>query len=656
MTSASSSEQSRGLGQAPSRVPPTGSGIFAEEMTEIIEAVTAFRFAGVQCRLYPEQHGPVQRAAAAAVKAFERAMSGCHFFTLAGDGSDVAVNGQVLTQRDIQGANRDIVTWLESGHLRAVGFLPGVTVDELERFLQVLIGNHARGENAALAAQIADLNLTAISVVPKSVSSEVPLRTALIDFNPAFAMAVAELRLQDQPAVMSPVAAPMVSDRSRELLASLLREPAADPAAPAPSDATPATAAEAPAASPSPRADLSDASAWADLTHEINAAATPERRSLLVVLSHWLRSREPGDIPPAMLERLEGVLAHCLQRETDAGALRTVIVMLEHRMQEKMDAGAWDGTEHYITPVLKRLAGEEEREARTILCGMLDRAGAWAVSQAMLLPADVAAEGFDRMRPLYRLLDERPLRMIIDRLKTSTRMEERFRLLRILREMGQGHVGLLVRELRSENPWYVHRNMLHVLADVGTEEALGAIGEKVRYPDPRVRAMAITAAVEIARQKALPYLAQGLEDEDPDVRARAASLAASCPQPRILQLLIRLVQTSRFGKEEPVPVQFAACTALGLFAAEEAREALLQVLKPPMLSTLRKKSSEVRAAAATALANYLPHPAVTEALQWAARERNPLISQAAVRALGQAPEPAESAPAGNPTPGIPRDR
>lgn len=630
----SSSGQSNRPGQALSMAPLAGRDIFAEEMTECIEAVIAFRYAGVQCRLYPEQNGPVQRAAQAAVKALERAMAGSHFLMLSGDGSDVAVNGHVLTQRQVQGANRDIVSWLESGRLRAIGFLPGVTEDELVRFLQALVHNYARGEDAGLTAQMADLNLTAVSVVPKSVSSEVPLRTALIDFNPAFAMAVAELRLQDPGSAASPMTAPMVSDRSRELLSSLLHEPAGI--------ATPATPATAPAAAtaaaPAPQIDLSDASAWANLSHEINAAAVPERRSLLVVLSHWLRSREPGDTPAAMLAHLEGVLAHCLQRETDAGALRTVVVMIEHRMQVQMDAREWDGIPQYVTPVMKRLEGEEEREIRTVLSGMLDRTSAWAVSQAMLLPADAAKEGFDQMRSLFRLLEERPLRMIIDRLKTSTRMEERFRLLRILREMGQGHVGLLVRELRTENPWYVHRNMLQVLADVGTEEALGAVSEKVRYSDPRVRAMAITAAVEIARQKALPYLAQGLEDEDPDVRARAASLAASCPQPRILQLLVHLLQTTRFGKEEPVPVQFAACTALGLFAADEAREALLQVLKPPMLSALRKKSSEVRIAAATALANYLPHPEVTEVLQWAVRERDPLISQAAVRALGEAPE------------------
>jgi len=637
----SSSGQSNRPGQALSTAPLAGPDIFAEEMTEIIEAVIAFRFAGVQCRLYPEQNGPVQRAAQAAVQTLERAMAGSHFLMISGDGSDVAINGHVLTQRQVQGANRDIVSWLESGHLRAVGFLPGVTEDELVRFLQALVRNFSRGEDAGLAAQVADLNLTTISVVPKSVSSEVPLRTALIDFNPAFAMAVAELRLQSPGSAASPVAPPMVSDRSRELLASLLHEPVAVPAAPT---ATSAAADALPAATPAPQLDLSDASAWANLGHEINAAATPERRSLLVVLSHWLRSREAGDIPATMLEHLEGVLAHCLQREKDAGALRTVVVMIEHRMQVQMDAREWDGIPQYVTPVMQRLQNEAEQEIRTILSGMLDRASAWAVSQAMLLPADAAKEGFDQMRPLFHLLDERPLRMIIDRLKTSTRMEERFRLLRSLREMGQGHVGLLVRELRTENPWYVHRNVLQVLADVGTEEALGAVSEKVRYPDPRVRAMAITAAVEIARQKALPYLAQGLEDEDPDVRARAASLAASCPQPRILQLLVRLLQTSRFGKEEPVPVQFAACTALGMFAAEEAREALLQVLKPPMLSALRKKSSEVRAAAATALANYLPHPAVAEALQWAAHERDLLISQTASRALGQAAEPAGSTP------------
>ena len=600
--------------------------IFAEELTEMVEAVVAFRFAGVQCRLYPEHVGPQQRAVQAAITALNRAMSVRHFLTLSRDGADVAVNGLVLSQRDVMGANRDIVSWLEAGHLRAIGFLPGVSEDELRRFLQVLIRNESLGQNAALAPQIADLGLTVISVVPKSVSSDVPLKTALIEFNPSFGMAVAGLELPQQAI---PEIAPG-SDRARELLAALMH-------APAPGEPTPEEPARKGSAAKKARTalDLSVASTCQSLIEEIDNSAVPERRSLMVVLSHWLRSREPNEIPPVLLEHLEGVLRHSLERETDAGVIRSVAVMIEHRLQVRMDAHEWESIRLFVTPVLKRLDDEREPEIHGVLSGIPERTSAWAVGQAMLLPADTTSEGFDPMRPLFTLLGERPLHLMINRLKTSNRMEERFRLLRILREMGQGHVGLLIRELRANNPWYVYRNMLQVLADVGTEEALGAISEKVRYHDPRVRAMAVTAAVEIAHQQATPYLVQGLEDGDPDVRARAASLAGYCPQPRILQLLIRMLQTSRFEKEEPVPVQLAACTALGLFAADEARDALLLILRPPLFSGMRKKNFEVRAAAATALANYLPHPAVTEALQWAAREHHPLINQAAQRALGQ---------------------
>jgi len=616
----------------PSRIPVSAAPsspsteIFAEELTEMVEAVVAFRFAGVQCRLYPEHVGPQQRAVQAAITALNRAMSVRHFLTLSRDGADVAVNGLVLSQRDVMGANRDIVSWLEAGHLRAIGFLPGVSEDELRRFLQVLIRNESLGQNAALAPQIADLGLTVISVVPKSVSSDVPLKTALIEFNPSFGMAVAGLELPQQAI---PEIAPG-SDRARELLAALMH-------APAPGEPTPEEPARKGSAAKKARTalDLSVASTCQSLIEEIDNSAVPERRSLMVVLSHWLRSREPNEIPPVLLEHLEGVLRHSLERETDAGVIRSVAVMIEHRLQVRMDAHEWESIRLFVTPVLKRLDDEREPEIHGVLSGIPERTSAWAVGQAMLLPADTTSEGFDPMRPLFTLLGERPLHLMINRLKTSNRMEERFRLLRILREMGQGHVGLLIRELRANNPWYVYRNMLQVLADVGTEEALGAISEKVRYHDPRVRAMAVTAAVEIAHQQATPYLVQGLEDGDPDVRARAASLAGYCPQPRILQLLIRMLQTSRFEKEEPVPVQLAACTALGLFAADEARDALLLILRPPLFSGMRKKNFEVRAAAATALANYLPHPAVTEALQWAAREHHPLINQAAQRALGQ---------------------
>lgn len=573
------------------------------EQTNIIESVVAFRFAGVQCRLYPEQIGPQQRAVHSAIRALNRTLSEQRLLIISNDNFGTAVNGKILTQRDVQIALHDISAWMSVGRLRAIGFIPGVSEDELLRFLQVLVGNEALGGIEDLDNRITELGLTTISVVAKHVSVEVPLKTALIDYNPAFAVAVSDSHIPEPQALVNPTATSGIN----ALLTSLALQTSA-----------------------------ASINSWKKVAGKIEQAEPAERRSMLTVLAQWLRTQQ--ELTAALGQEIEHFLLQLLLTETATTVVRAVAMGVERRMEAHMEQLDWPGICRTVTALRVRLERDEAGEVTGMLTGVLERASAWTVGQAMALPPDSPTAAYDEIRPLFRLLGEWPIQVSINRLKTSSLMQERIRLLRILREFGEGHVALLVKELRANNPWYVYRNVLQVLADVGTNEALGPIDEKLRYADPRVRAAALGAAVEIARQQATPYLVQGLEDDDPDVRARAASLAGRCLQPRILHLLIRLLQTTRLEKDEPEAVQLAAATALAQFGADEARETLLQILQPSLFSSIRKKTAPIRAAAATALTNYLPHPAVTEALQRASGNRSQLIGQAAQRALGQLPE------------------
>ncbi|HEX2948525.1 MAG TPA: HEAT repeat domain-containing protein, partial [Armatimonadota bacterium] len=223
---------------------------------------------------------------------------------------------------------------------------------------------------------------------------------------------------------------------------------------------------------------------------------------------------------------------------------------------------------------------------------------------------------------------------LINELKTNTVMQERNVLMQLLREFGDLQQPLLIQELRANNPWYVYRNLLQVLAEVGTEESLAAIGEKITHSDPRVRAESVMAAAKVAKANAAIYIIQGLEDPDVNVRARAATMVSFCPEDRVLNALLPLLQ-SRFGKEESDSVQLTAVLGLGYFNQDEARDALRQIVHPRLFSPYRKKSDEVRAAAITALAQHLPNHAAEETIKHAQSDRCPAVRQNAQRVWHQ---------------------
>jgi HEAT repeat protein/GGDEF domain-containing protein len=610
---------------------PAMTELAPEDVPLVIDAAMTVRLAGVQLRLYPPNAEIVRRTITDAVSALNKLFVNRSGLTISYDNHTIAFDGQIFQRRDLQLVLKDYQTWMAEAHLRAIGIVPGVTEDELTRFLQTLaIAEVLEGDNALhdrlMALELENIKLLGLTfqhnlnsmggggAQPQWNPVAMPTGTVTVPMGMP--------RMLPPDGMPAPLrAAPGNGDGGPSLpapLMNLLTE----------SGAT--TAATEMRGTPPPlKLDTMSPEEWRELSGMLTEANARARRMVMNGVVRMLRdtSADAAPLPSAV----DGMLTQRVAQEADLQVLRETLQAAERRIEGMTVQHNWDGIFTMLESIRRRLDNEKSPEVVTQLNEALDHIGTDTALRGLIDETIVKEpDNLERVRRVMSQLGSRALRPLITALKNASSIQERAKLMQLLREFGNIELSLLLQELRENNPWYVYRNLLQVLAEVGNEEALSAVSKMIHHADPRVRSEAVVAAVRIAREKSAPYLLEGMNDEVPEVRARAVSLVGICPQPNIEEQVLRLLQP-RMGREEPPGVQLAACLALGHFDTDSARDVLLQILYPRLFSPYRKKSDDVRSAAVAALAEHLDHPAVQHGIQQATRDRAAIVRQTAQR-------------------------
>ncbi len=605
---------------------PTSSPVTAEDMPRLVDAIQFLRLAGNKLKLYPPNSPIVQRAVRDAVVALDRLLAGRPCLVISYDGTNVAFDGQILARRDLQITIKDFQTWMSDGLLRAIGLLPGISDPELLGFMKALV-LFDLNDNRRLVDLLQELPMQQVKVL----SRESQVDTNLGGYSGGAGMPAG----YGGAGVMTPEIASMLAN-----MPAMTASPASSPPpAPAASSSSTSEAKLEPDIDPAvllANPQTVDPAMWGRLPGMVDQASAPTRRLLMSHLTRWLRDQDAQqDNTRNCPLGLDQLLIQRLNSETDLIALRETALTTERRMEQLMQMGMWEEMIALLAPLRSRSAHDENADIQRQLGSVLDRIGEGTTLRGLIDQTVQNPGSLDRARRVIVMLGERALRPLINALKESTVMQERVRLMQLLREFGDTQQPLILDELRASNPWYVHRNLLQVLEEIGTPAALETIADKLRHEDSRVRAGALTAAVRIGREQASSYLLISLQDEDPDVRARALSLVGFCPTERVLEQVLRLLQPQRLGRDEAESVQLAAVLALGHFAAEDAYLALIEILQPRLFSPFRRKSDEVRSAAVSALVNHLDKPGAAEAIQQATRDRSMTVRQTAQRISAQ---------------------
>lgn len=141
---------------------------------------------------------------------------------------------------------------------------------------------------------------------------------------------------------------------------------------------------------------------------------------------------------------------------------------------------------------------------------------------------------------------------------------------------------VLWRTLEDEStPWFVLRNVLAVVRDVGSESDYPGLTRLFEHDKVQVRAEALLTMMALAPQRASRLVERALGDAEPDVRRAAALALGTCQDPPAdaVSGLIKLLMTDR--ESDGIRLQAAASlghiAALGLDAPH--REEILNVLR-----------------------------------------------------------------------------
>jgi len=125
----------------------------------------------------------------------------------------------------------------------------------------------------------------------------------------------------------------------------------------------------------------------------------------------------------------------------------------------------------------------------------------------------------------------------------------------------------------SDSRWYLVRNIVFVLGQIGGAEVVDLLQLAAQHPDPRVRRQVIQSLGNVPPRERLPILSQQLYTKDLRLLAATLGVLARHKGPETTRALLRQVQAPDFESRDP-DYQRMLFNALAEMADDEAVPAL----------------------------------------------------------------------------------
>jgi HEAT repeat protein len=314
----------------------------------------------------------------------------------------------------------------------------------------------------------------------------------------------------------------------------------------------------------------------------------------------------PGADPAPRLGNLKrlGELAPDLAALKRPQFLAEVVAVLERVASERVEPEL----SMQATDVISRLVDD------TLLIWMVQRIGEPGISR-------------DEQQALIRAVSavgERAGPFVVDAY-LGAEPETRAAYREALRGAGERVAHALRRRLSGEGP-DVTVAAIDLLGAVGGMAARFSLMESARHPSATVRERAALAMAEIGGRKIVQMALLLLKDAEPRVRAAAARALVAGNDPAVSPLLV-----ARLGVERDENVRLKLLWALGRLGDGTAVRCLTTYSEPGIPEP--RHTSRVRAAATEAL-GALGTPESRDALTTLAQDGDPVVRNAATRALG----------------------
>lgn len=183
----------------------------------------------------------------------------------------------------------------------------------------------------------------------------------------------------------------------------------------------------------------------------------------------------------------------------------------------------------------------------------------------------------------------------------------------------------IAEEMLEDSRWFVLRNAVAILGEVGGERAVELIVSALAHTDPRIRREALLALAKVGGEDAGMLVYGMISDPDADVRLAAAMAAGALKVERALKPLLQLLES-----EADPDVVVGVLRALGQLGDPGA---VNSIEKRAVVSFFSKQPAEVRIAAYRALHN-IGTPKAKSLLVQAADDKVPEVKAAVRQLLG----------------------
>jgi HEAT repeat protein len=310
-----------------------------------------------------------------------------------------------------------------------------------------------------------------------------------------------------------------------------------------------------------------------------------------------------------------------------AGRAEDSSVMIELLMAEGSDdSGKGEELVRVAREAMNRLMGPE---------GMID-------AEALLLEDD-ENKRFKTVKALAAL-GPTALAPLVDMVKDRGQVELRDRALEAIQAAGPTGIQALLGELEKENPWYIYRNILNVVADLKLTEGLPQVTAMVSNPDERIRREAVRSLARIGSRDSISAVMTAAGDQSIAVRKTAVRVLGMFGDASVAAFLTDTINGQGLrGKEEDQGVVESAVLALGDLRDPSLIPQLMELLAKGGLFK-KSRPDEVRAAACLALGN-IGDMSALPILEKTAKDPSVMVRSSADKAIKRlkggvvAPEP-----------------
>ncbi len=224
---------------------------------------------------------------------------------------------------------------------------------------------------------------------------------------------------------------------------------------------------------------------------------------------------------------------------------------------------------------------------------------------------------------------------MVELLKTAEDRRLRRNVLLLLQKMGKAVLDVAHDELKNgENEWYVTRNMLTLIGDLGKPHHTEWVEPLMGHSDQRVRKEAIKALATLDPESAVETIRIHLNDSDPIIRRQVIAILGTLRDQESIESIAKIIEKRSIAQvEEDDALQMEAVMALEKMRNESVVPYLIVALKKEgLFSRNRTKSHQLRARIAMALAGY-PSDEVAKALKIAGKDNHPEVAEAAKMSL-----------------------